>query len=51
MTPRVHLCPRTALRNAMRRSVEQARRHPERAEFYRACASRAFWRLVQLGVA
>lgn len=49
--PKVFLDPRTALRNAMRRSIEQAHYHPERAGFYRACAARAFWRLVELGVA
>lgn len=48
--PRVHLCPRTALRNGMRSAIEQARRHPERREYYMGLAARAFWRLVELGV-
>lgn len=48
MTPRVHLCPRTALRNAMRRSIEQAHYHPERAEYYIGLALRAAWGLFTM---
>ena len=48
MTPRVHLCPRTALLQSMRLSLDQAKYIPERAAFYRDCAKRAFWALVEM---
>lgn len=46
--PQVNLCPRAAMMRSMRKSIEQAKHVPERAEFFLGCAKRAFWALVEM---